>query len=106
MIVTSTAAWIAILLTSAGCYALKYLGLSVPQSWLTLPRLIRITGLMPIALLTALVVVNTFATGKSLTIDPRSAGIAVAVGALLLRLPYPVVVLGAAFTSALLNRLT
>jgi branched-subunit amino acid transport protein len=98
-----TATWIAVLATSAICYLLKYLGMSVPSSWLSNERFLRIIGLMPVALLTALVMVQTFADGTRLTIDARAAGVLVAVGALRLKMAYPVVVLSAAVTSAIIH---
>lgn len=98
--------WIAVLATSALAYALKYIGLSVPSSWLSNERFLRIIGLMPVALLTALVMVQTFATESRLELDARAAGVLVAVGALKARLAYPVVVLSAAATSAIIHALT
>ena len=97
------AAWLAIILTSLGSYAIKWIGMSVPESWISSPRLLRIIGFMPVALLTSLVVVNTFATKTELVLDARVAGVGVAVVALILRAPYLVVVLSAAATSALLH---
>lgn len=99
------AAWVAVILTSLGCYAIKWIGMNVPGSWISSPRLLRIIGLMPVALLTALVVVNTVATKTTLVIDARAAGVAVAIVALTARMPYPVVVLSAAVTSALIHAL-
>lgn len=105
MNLTSSAVWLAVILTSVGCYAIKWIGMNIPQSWISSPRLLQIIGLMPVALLTALVMVNTFATKTQLVIDARSAGVAVAVLALIARLPYPVVVIGAAATSAVIHAL-
>lgn len=100
-----TTAWIAVLGTSALCYLLKYLGMSVPQSWLSNERFLRILGLMPVALLTALVMVQTFATQTRLMIDARAAGVLVALLALRAKLSYPIVVISAAATSALIHAL-
>lgn len=105
MTISTNAAWLAVILTSLGCYAIKWIGMNVPQSWISSPRLLKIIGLMPVALLTALVMVNTFATKTQLVIDARAAGVAVAVLALIAKLPYPVVVLGAALTSAAIHAL-
>jgi hypothetical protein len=58
---------------------------------------------MPVALLAALVAVQTFATGQSLVVDARVAGLAVAIVALLLRAPFLVVVVVAAVSAALLR---
>ena len=60
---------------------------------------------MPVALLAALVEVQVWSAGTSLTVDARTAGLAFAVEALLLRAPFLVVVVGAAATAALLRLL-
>ncbi|MDQ1484225.1 MAG: hypothetical protein QOF35_2301 [Actinomycetota bacterium] len=66
----------------------------------------RVTAMLPVALLSALVAVQTFTSGGSgLTLDARAAGLAVAVGALLLRAPFLVVVVLAAATAAILRAL-
>lgn len=105
MTVSIASAWLAIALTSIGCYAIKWIGMSVPQSWISSPRLLKIIGLMPVALLTALVVVNTFATKSELVLGARAVGVGVAILALLARAPYIVVVLGAAAASAAIHAL-
>jgi branched-subunit amino acid transport protein len=70
------------------------------------PRVRRFAELVPIALLAALVAVQTFAGGQSLTIDPaRLAGLGAAVAALLLRAPFLVVIVVAAGTAAALRAL-
>ena len=94
--------WLAIIGTSAIAFILKYLGQSVPKSWLSHPRILKINSLGPVALLSALVAVQSFTKGSALIADQRLAGVAVAVVALILRAPFPVVVLSAAATSALL----
>lgn len=96
------AMWIGIIATSVIAFLLKYLGHSVPQRWLSHPRVLKINSMIPIALLSALVGVQTFTNEKSLVIDQRLAGLAVAVIALILRAPFAVVVLSAAATSAAL----
>jgi hypothetical protein len=64
------------------------------------------TAMLPVALLAALVAVQTFtAAGGVLTLDARAAGVAVAVTALLLRAPFLVVVILAAATAAVLRAL-
>jgi hypothetical protein len=64
-----------------------------------------VVALLPVALLAALAAVQTFATGTTLVIDARVAGVGVAVLLLLLRAPFIVVVVGAAATAALLRLL-
>ena len=89
--------WPVVIATIVGCYALKVAGYHVPERWLAGPGVRRFVELVPVALLSALVVVETFAQGRHIDFDgPRLAG--VAAGAVLVwrRAPFPVVVLGAA----------
>jgi branched-subunit amino acid transport protein len=95
--------WLAILLTGLGCYLLKLAGLSVPATVLEKPLVERIADLMPVALLAALVGVQVLASGTSLTVDARVAGLLAALVALVLRAPFIVVVLVAALTAALIR---
>ncbi len=97
--------WTAILLTAIGAYLLKLAGLSIPSSALEHPLVHRVADLIPVALLAALVAVQVFASGQSLVLDPRAAGLLAAVVALLLRAPFIVVVLVAAVTAALIRLL-
>ena len=97
--------WIAVIGTSAIAFALKYFGHSVPERFLSNPRMLRINTLIPIALLSALVAVQTFSNKSTLVVDQRLAGMAVAVLALVLKAPFPVVVLGSAAASALVFHL-
>ena len=92
--------WIAVIGTSLIAFALKYSGHSIPPQWLEHPKIARINALIPIALLSALVAVQTFTTKTTVMVDHRLAGVSVAVIALLLKAPFPVVVLSAAITSA------
>lgn len=97
--------WTAILLTAIGAYLLKLAGLSIPASVLEHPLVHRVADLVPVALLAALVAVQVFATGPTLVLDARAAGLAAAVVALLLRAPFIVVVLVAALTAAMIRQM-
>jgi branched-subunit amino acid transport protein len=99
------ALWVGLIATSVIAFLLKYLGHNVPEKWLSHPRVLKINALIPIALLSALVAVQTFTNGKELVIDQRLAGLAVAVIALILRAPFALVVISAAATSAALYHL-
>jgi branched-subunit amino acid transport protein len=99
-----SAFWIAVIGSSALAFAIKVLGASVPESVLSHPRLLRINIFIPVALLTALVAVNTFADKTKLVIDNRALGMATAIVLLIAKAQFPVVVLGAALTSALAYR--
>ena len=100
-----SALWIGIIVAAAGCYALKYIGMSVPQRALEHPLTQRVALLIPPALLGALLAVQVFADDKSLVIDARMAGLAVAAVLLVFRAPFLVVVAGSAVTAALLRLL-
>lgn len=98
--------WVTVLAACLVAYLLKLAGYLVPDRWLSGMRVRRVSGLLPVALLTALVVVQTFGSAShGLTLDARAAGLAVAVVALLLRAPFLVVVLLAALTAAGLRHL-
>jgi branched-subunit amino acid transport protein len=72
-----------------------------------LPQLLaRTIPLLAPALLAALVVVETFGSGRSVTLDARTGGLAIASIALMLRAPLVVVVLCAAVATALVRALT
>jgi branched-subunit amino acid transport protein len=94
--------WVSLIGTSIVVFILRFTGHLVPEKYLTNPRMLRINTLIPVALLSALVAVQTFTKESALVIDQRLAGLGVAVAALMLKAPFPVVVLGAAITSAAL----
>ena len=97
--------WAAVLLASAGCFALKLAGWSVPAHWLEREWLQRAAVLLPVPLLAALVVVQAFAGDRTLVLDARAAGLAVALGLVLLRAPFLLVVVAAAVTAAFVRAL-
>jgi len=92
--------WIATIGTSVIAFALKYSGHSVPEKWLSHPKIQRINALIPIALLSALVAVQSFSEKSQLMIDQRMVGLCVAIAALMLKAPFPLVVVSAAISSA------
>lgn len=96
--------WVAVLGGSISCYLLKLLGYVVPERFLENPGVLRITALIPVAFLAALMAVQTLAgSGGTLVIDARLAGIAAALIALMLRLPF-LGVIGLAAVAAALTR--
>jgi branched-subunit amino acid transport protein len=95
--------WIAIIVAGLGCYGLKLAGLSLPDKTLANPLIARVADLIPVALLAALVAVQTWSTPDGLSLDARTGGLAFAVVALLARAPFLAVVVGAALTAALLR---
>lgn len=95
--------WPAILVASAGAFLTKLAGHLLPEALLERPVVRRAIALLPIALLSALLVVQTLWGPDGLALDARLAGVGVAVLALLARAPFLVVVLSAAATAALLR---
>ena len=92
--------WAAVLVTAVGCYLLKLAGLSVPPRVLEHRTVAKVADLLPVALLAALVAVQTFSRGHQIVVDARALGLAAAVVLLLLRAPFLVVVFGAALVAA------
>jgi branched-subunit amino acid transport protein len=96
-----TARLIAILLASVGCYGLKVAGVCLPESALRHPRVQRMAGLLPLAMLSALIVVDLFGSSGRYRIDWHAvAGVAAAAVALRLRQGLLIVFLVAVAVSA------
>lgn len=97
--------WAAVLVGALGCYVWKLLGLSVPERVLDDDRVRRVASLLPVALLSALIAVQTFTDGQELTLDARAAGLTVAAVAVWRKAPFLLVVALAAATTATLRAL-
>lgn len=97
--------WVAVLLACLACFALKVAGYVVPARWVQGPLVSRITALLPVALLSALIAVQSFTTDGAIVLDARLAAVVVAVSLLLLRANFLVVVFAAAAVAALLRAL-
>ena len=96
--------WQAVILGAVGCYLLKLAGMSLPRRVLDDPRVHRVGELLPVALLAALVAVQTFGRGQDVAVDgPRLAAVAAAALAVRLKAPFLLVVAVAAATAALLR---
>ncbi len=95
--------WVAVLAGCALAYLTKLAGHLVPSARMQGRRMRRVSAMLPVALLTSLVVVQTFAAaGGRLVVDARLVGLGAAVVALLLRAPFIVVVIvGAAVAAGL-----
>lgn len=98
--------WAWVLVACATAYGLKLVGYLVPDRLLDHPAIVRVSALLPVALLAALVAVQTVGgPNGTVLLDARVAGVAVAVVALLLRAPFLVVITLAAGTAAALRAL-
>ncbi|MCW2788254.1 MAG: branched-chain amino acid transporter AzlD [Aeromicrobium sp.] len=100
-----TTLWAGIGVMVVGCFALKYAGLSVPESVLRHPLTLRAVELIPAGLLGALIAVQVFATGSSIQVDARLLALGVAAVLLALRAPFLPVVVVAALVAALVRQL-
>jgi len=98
--------WTIILLASIIVVALKLAGYLVPPSLLEKPRPARIAGLLTVALLSALIVVQTLGSGQGIAVDARVPAVLVAAGLYALKVPFIVVVIAAAGVAALIRLLT
>ncbi len=92
--------WVAVVAASLACLALKLAGHYVPRRWLGNPRFRRISALLPVALLAALVAVQTLGDGPAVRVDARLPALLVAAALLLARAPFIAVVAAAAATAA------
>ncbi|MBN9213258.1 MAG: branched-chain amino acid transporter AzlD [Microbacterium sp. SCN 70-200] len=95
--------WTAIALASVVCLALKAVGYLIPPRWFDAPAPSRIIDLLTVALLAALVAVQTLGVGQQIVVDARVPAVLVAAGLLVLRAPFLVVVIAAAVVAALLR---
>ena len=96
--------WLIVVLVGAATVALKGLAPVLLGERELPPPLARVSGAL--ALLAALVVVETAGDGQALSVDPRVAGVAAAAVALLLRAPLLVVLVASAGVAATVNALT
>jgi len=95
--------WDAVLIAAIVCVALKGIGYLVPPRWFEAPAPSRITDLLTVALLAALVAVQTLGVGQQVVVDARVPALLVAGGLLAFRAPFLVVVAAAAVVAALLR---
>lgn len=95
--------WTAVLLAAIICVALKAVGYLLPAGLLSAPRPARISDLLTVALLGALVAVQALGIGQAIVVDARLPALLVAGALLAVRAPFLVVVVAAAVVAALLR---
>lgn len=95
--------WTGILVTSIVCVALKATGYLLPPRWFDGPRAQRAIDQLTVALLSALVVVQTLGAGAAVVVDARVPAVAAAAVLLVLCAPFLVVVAAAAVVAAVLR---
>jgi branched-subunit amino acid transport protein len=98
-----SAQWATVLAVGAGTVVLKAVG-PVGVSGRRLPeRVAELLEVVAPAILSALVVTETFASGRSLVLDARLAGVAAGIVAVVLRAPFWLVVIVGAVATALVR---
>lgn len=97
--------WTWVLLACAAAYVTKIIGYLVPAAWLRHRLVTRISGMLTVALLAALVAMNTFSGDGGLSPDARLGALIAAAVALVLRAPFIVVVIAGAAAAAGLRML-
>ncbi len=96
--------WTAVLLTAAGCFGFKAAGWALPTRVTSGPVVRSVVTMLPIALLAALVVVQTFGAGRSLQLDARVASVVVGALCLWRGRSFAVVLLAAAAAAAVVRQ--
>ncbi len=97
--------WQIVLLASIVCLAQKFAGYLVPSAVLEKPMAARTANLVTVALLAALIAVQTLGSGTDLVLDARVPAVALAALLFALNVPFVVVVIAAAGAAALLRAL-
>jgi hypothetical protein len=98
--------WVVIGVLAVATVAIKASGPIVLGGRELSPRSAAVIGLLAPALLAALVMVETFASGSELTLDARPVGVAAAGGAYLLSRSFVIAIFVAAAAAAGLRALT
>lgn len=95
--------WVAVLASSALVYSWKYLGYLIPAKFVSQPRIQQLATLLTVALLGALVGIQTIGSPEGVTFDARIPALMVAALLYFFRVPFIVVVLTASIAAALLR---
>ena len=99
--------WTLIFVLAAGVSLQRLVGMFAGGALLArVPVFARLASLIPAAVVAAVIVQLTFASGRSLTVDPRMAGMLVAGVLVWRKAPIVIVILGAALVTALLRLVT
>lgn len=92
--------WQIVIAASIACVLLKLAGYLVPAALLKKPAPARISELVTVALLAALIAVQTLGSGTGVSLDARVPAVLVAAALFALRVPFIVVVIAAASVAA------
>ncbi|MEY4039354.1 MAG: hypothetical protein RLZZ52_222 [Actinomycetota bacterium] len=97
--------WPIIIIASVLAFVLKYTGYLIPQRFLEKPRFTRVTNLLTVAMLAALVAVQTLGAGQEVVFDARIPAVLIAAGLFALRVPFIIVVAVAGIVAVVLRNL-
>jgi branched-subunit amino acid transport protein len=95
--------WAAVLISSALVYSWKLFGYLVPERLVASPKIKELASLLTVALLAALVGIQTFGSTDGVSLDARVPALILAGVLFYLRLPFIVVVVAAALIAALVR---
>lgn len=95
--------WVGIIIGSVAVYSWKIIGHLVPRRILDHPRVAASANYLTVALMSALVGVQTFTTQNQMVIDARFAAVLLAVLLTALRVPFLVMVASSATLAALIR---
>jgi hypothetical protein len=93
-----------VLLACAAAFLIKLAGYLLPQSLLDRPVVHELAGALTVGLLASLTMLNTVGKGQSIALDSRLLALAAGAIALKLRAPYIVVVIAGAVAAAVGRR--
>lgn len=97
---------LAVIAASFAVFSWKLLGYLVPERYVSNPRFRQLADAITVGLLSALVGIQGFTSDSELTIDSRLPALILAAVLLYLRMPFIVVIAGAAAFSAVIRMLT
>lgn len=97
--------WLTVIIASVLSFAVKYTGYLIPQSMLEKPKFTRVTNLLTVAMLAALVAVQTLGAGQSIAVDARIPAVILAAILFSFRVPFIVVVVVAGIVAVVLRNL-
>jgi hypothetical protein len=95
--------WAAVLVSSALVYSWKLFGYLIPERLVSSPKIKELASLLTVALLAALVGIQTFGSADGVSLDARLPALMVAGVLFYLRLPFIVVVVAAALVAGLIR---
>jgi hypothetical protein len=97
--------WTTVIIASVLSFAVKYTGYLIPQRMLEKPTFTRVTNLLTVAMLAALVAVQTLGAGQAIAIDARIPAVIVAAILFSFRVPFIVVVAASGIVAVVLRNL-